>query len=61
MYLNAKICLKENFLRNALDGSDDWLVEDSLWNLVKDDILPFRQQEMTEPLDSVVRRGPGPG
>ena len=44
--LNINMALKENFITNALDGSEDILVRDKLFQLVGDEIVAFRTEQM---------------
>ena len=41
--------LKENFLMNALDGSEDMLVRDKLFELVGEEVTTFRHELMEAP------------
>ena len=42
--------LKENFIANALDGSEDLLVRDKIFSMIGADITEFRQQLMEAPI-----------
>ena len=42
--------LKENFIANALDGSEDLLVRDKIFSMIGADITKFRQQLMEAPI-----------
>ena len=46
--LDVSLSLKENFLFNALDGSEDVLVRDKLIELVGEEIIRFREEEMAK-------------
>ena len=47
--------LKQNFLLNALDGSEDWMVRDSLFELVGEEIKEFRVNLMKSPPPKALR------
>ena len=46
--INVAMALKENFILNALDGSEDVFVRDRLFQLVGEEIVAFRTQEMAK-------------
>lgn len=46
--VNVAMALKENFILNALDGSEDVFVSDKLFQLVGEEIVAFRTEEMAK-------------
>ena len=49
MTLDVPKALKNNFILNALDGSEDYLVRDSLWTLAGEEIVSFRREMLSAP------------
>ena len=47
--------LKENFIANALDGSEDIMVRDKIFSLVGEDIIRFRQELLNTPVTRLMR------
>ena len=42
------MALKENFILNALDGSEDVYLQDKLFQLVREEVVAFRTEEMAK-------------
>jgi hypothetical protein len=51
--VNLQMAYKNNFLTNALDGSEDCFVSRSLWRLVGNEIVQFRQHLKLTPPKSI--------
>ena len=47
--IDATLALKQNFILNALDGSEDFMVRESIMSLVGNEIIQFRQELMSTP------------
>ena len=47
---NAKQALKENYILNALDGSEAHLVRDEITDMIGEEVEAFRREWMEKPL-----------
>ena len=48
LQVDITAALKDNFILSALDGSEDLFVRDKLYQLVGEEIVVFRQEEMAK-------------
>ena len=53
--IDTQLALKNNFLTNNFDGSEDYLVSDKLFNLVGEDLLKFRKSMLQQPPPASVK------
>lgn len=55
LHINISSALKQNFITNALDGSEDILVRDKLFELIGEIIVQFRTEEMARDPPNTMR------